>query len=100
MSSTYDAASRPVTTVQGSGTTTYTSDANGNLTGIIAASSRTTMTYDKENRMASYQKQSGPVAPPVWRTIYNGDGQRVAQGTALPLGRLVWDGTDYLQERR
>ena len=100
MSSTYDAANRPVTTVQGSGTTTYTSDANGNLTGIIAASSRTTMTYDKENRMASYQKQSGPVAPPVWRTIYNGDGQRVAQGTALPLTRILWDGSDYLQERR
>jgi len=56
------------------------------------------MTYDKENCLASYLKQSGPLAPPTMRYVYDADGLRRAQGTALPLTTLVWVGKSYLGE--
>ncbi len=56
----YDGSSRLTTmTGRGGGIISFTFDANGNLTNVIAAGSLSTLSYDKKNRMVSYANGSG-----------------------------------------
>ena len=53
-----DLAGQLVTSVQGGVVTTYTYDANGNQTNQQLPTQRTTMSYDKENRMATFAEDA------------------------------------------
>ena len=90
----YDPANRLVTAVSGSGTTTYLYDANGNLTNVADPPNvLTTMAYDKENRLREHSQNAD-----VNTFLYDGHGlKRVEVGVTRVT--LVWDGSDYLQER-
>lgn len=77
---------------------TNTSDANGNLTGIDEGGGKlVTMAYDDENRMIGhYASQTDSFEA----TAYDGDGLKkveIAKNGARTT--LIWDGTEYLQER-
>ncbi len=78
--------------------TTYTYDDNGNLTKVQGPSGNpTTMEYDKENRLAIVRINPGALN--VYTYTYSGDGPKRAEVTSLTWTTLVWDGSDYIQER-
>jgi len=80
-----------VTSVQGGYVTTYTFDANGNQTNQQLPWQKTTMTYDKENRMKEFFEDA------VAHTFsYDGDGYKRTELKNGVLSTLIWDGTDYL----
>lgn len=59
MTMTFDAENRLVTMTQGSGTTTFSYDATGNLTGENLLGSLTSYVYDNENRLSQLQNPDG-----------------------------------------
>ncbi|MBS1715203.1 MAG: hypothetical protein JST30_12790 [Armatimonadetes bacterium] len=93
-----DAVARPghPSSVNSSGTTTYTYDDNGNLVAVKEAlvPTVTTMSYDKENRMTLYRSGSTRTT-----MAYDGDGLKRSVQTSGTLTTLVWDGLTILQER-
>ena len=65
--------------------------ANGNQTNQQLPTQKTTMTYDKENRMKAFFEDS------VAHTFsYDGDGYKRTELQNGVLSTLIWDGTDYL----
>ncbi|MEQ1824130.1 MAG: hypothetical protein ABL949_16595 [Fimbriimonadaceae bacterium] len=93
---TYNAAQQLVTMPQGTNLTTITFDLNGNLTLEHLASTRTTDTFDKENRLI------GQLVGASTRSTYtfDGDGQRrTAHENGGTLTTMIWDGTDCLGEK-
>lgn len=92
----YDASSRLTTSISGTSVTTYTFDSNGNLTNVRPATgNRTTMAYDKENRLVDW-KQGAATNATTYK--YNGFGQKVNETNATGFNAyaLIWDGDDYL----
>jgi hypothetical protein len=53
-----------------------------------------TMVYDKENRMVVHNLNGT-----LTTSTYSADGLKRAEITSAGTTTLVWDGTDYLQER-
>ncbi len=98
---TYDLAGQSTTMAYGSTLTTYTYDLNGNLVGIAGfeppngtVAITTTMTYDKENRLQVLDHNGAKTT-----YTYVGNGQKRSENVSGALTTIVWDGTDYLQER-
>ena len=94
---TFDAASRIVTSIQGSALTTFTFDRNGNQTVVApAGSAATTLTYDAENRQKEYREMvAGALSITTYQ--YDGDGlKRLAVNPDATRTSFVWDGQDYL----
>jgi YD repeat-containing protein len=54
---------------------------------------KTTMSYDKENRLSVFQEDAVTVT-----YGYDSDGQKRTENSGA-LTTIVWDGTDYLQTR-
>lgn len=93
--STYDHANRLLTATDGSGTTTYTYDANGNQLTIEEPNSDvTTNTWDGENRLVSVEHPDSTVTT----YAYNGDGLRVEKDDGVTVTRYIHDGSNLLQE--
>ncbi|MBL8067376.1 MAG: hypothetical protein JNM28_02920 [Armatimonadetes bacterium] len=80
--------------------TTDTCDDNGNLVEIEgridggADFGIVTMSYDKENRMASIVDHNNQIAT----YTFSGDGLKRSESTASGVATLVWDGSEYLGE--
>ena len=92
---TYDLASRMTTSTDGTGITSYTFDANGNMTNVWPpAGNRVTMGYDKENRLTSHNDGGTRTT-----YTYDGEGLKRTEITGAGTTTLVWDGSNYLQER-
>ncbi|RYG34644.1 hypothetical protein EON81_15025 [bacterium] len=91
----YDLANRLTTSLDGAGLTTFTFDANGNLSAVQPSSGgRTTMTYNKENRLSSH------LAGGTLRSnVYDVDGLKRLEISPGGTTTLVWDGVSYLQAR-
>ena len=89
------AANHLVTSVDGSGLSTYTFDSNGNMTKVAAPSGVTSMAYDIENRLVRHEA-SGVVST---YTYQGSNGLKRSEQVAGTLTTLVWDGVEYLQER-
>lgn len=53
------------------------------------------MSYDEENRMVSHNLSGNLVT-----YTYDGDGLKRSEISSTGRTTLVWDGTDYLQERK
>lgn len=87
--------------------TTYSYDANGNLTLVVVASAlaRTTMTYDMENRLSVHKSKAvADLTTKIATYLYDGDGLKrveAVKDSASPAATttIVWDGDEYLQER-
>ena len=82
---------------------TYSYDTNGNLTTILEPGSlRTTMAYDKENRMISNTDHDPGADPSDVTTVftYDGDGLKQTEFEDLfgTTTTLVWDGMNVIQE--
>lgn len=90
----YDAATRLVTSAQGSLVTTYSYDANGNRTGVVSGSTRTTMAYDREDRLMRHE-QDGSVAT----YLYDADGMKRVEIVDGVRTTLIWDGETILGAR-
>jgi YD repeat-containing protein len=96
MSFAYDAANRIITMVQGALMSTFTYDNNGSLVVQNAGGSVTTNSYDRENRLSEVAYPAGTIST----YSYGGDGlRRTKQDPGSGVITVVWDGTDYLQER-
>ncbi len=74
---------------------------NGNLIGIVGfeppngtVAITTTMTYDKENRLQVLDHNGAKTT-----YTYDGNGQKRSENVLGALTTIVWEGTDYLQER-
>ncbi|MBL8068453.1 MAG: hypothetical protein JNM28_08385 [Armatimonadetes bacterium] len=80
--------------------TTDTCDDNGNLVEIEgridggADFGIVTISYDKENRMASIVDYNNQIAT----YTYSGDGLKRSEITGSGITTLVWDGSEYLGE--
>lgn len=82
VSRTFNAANQLVSSSDGSETTTYTYDSNGNLIETQALSSHTNSSYifDQRNLLTSVTKQVGEnPEQSIADYLYNGDGDRVQQ---------------------
>ncbi|MEW4526647.1 RHS repeat-associated core domain-containing protein [Maioricimonas sp. JC845] len=91
----YDAANQLVTSLDSSGTTTYTFDADGNQQLIVAPSgNRTTTTWDFENRTTLVE------LPDATRNtmLYEPEGLRVQLDDSTGTTKFVWDDQNYLIE--
>src|SRR5262245_28157251 len=96
LSMVFDAANRIITLMQGTDLTTMLYDANGNPVEENLAGNRTTYQYDNENRLVGIRFPAS--APSTYS--YDGDGlRRTLQEAGGALTTVIWDGTDYLQER-
>ena len=84
----YDAASRLVSSSDGS---TYTFDANGNLTEVDDVKSE--FEYDKENRLIFYSSNSNPGVDTTM--VYNAFGQKKRETNPDLDTLFIWDGDDY-----
>lgn len=78
---------------------THTYDTNGNLTVVSGKLQNVnpgtvTMSYDKENRMVNHSLSGNLVT-----YTFDGDGLKRSEISSTGRTTLVWDGTDYLQER-
>ena len=95
----FDPADRTTTMIEGSGVTTYAFDPNGNNTVEQTNTRLTTNTWDPENRLIGIQfKQKSSSGLSTY--TFSGDGlRRTAQDQGSALTTMIWDGTDYLQER-
>ena len=94
--STYDAASQLVTSIDNAGTTSYTYDGNGNLTTIEDPSNAiTTYTWDQENRRTKVELPSSEVVS----SMYDGDGRRIQRVDSVGSKKFVWDEQNYLAEQ-
>jgi YD repeat-containing protein len=72
----------------------FTYHANGNQTNQQLPWQKTTMSYDKENRMAVFQEDA------VTTTYaYDSDGFKKVENVGGSLSTIIWDGTDYVQVR-
>jgi hypothetical protein len=67
--------------------------ANGNQTNQQLPWQKTTITYDKENRMKTFAEDTV-----VQTYTYDGDGQKRSENKNGTVTTIVWDGTDYLGE--
>lgn len=84
-----------VTQIQGSVVTTFTFDNAGNMAVENVGGVLTTYVYDGENRMKTASANAG-----MSTYTYQGDGlRRSKQEPGASLTTMVWDGSDYLQER-
>ncbi|MBN8689981.1 MAG: hypothetical protein J0L72_04215 [Armatimonadetes bacterium] len=84
----YDAASRMVSSSDGS---TYTFDANGNLTAVDDVKSE--FVYDTENRLIFYSSESNPGVETTM--VYNAFGQKKRETNPGSDTLFTWDGDDY-----
>jgi len=93
---TADAASRLLTSTQGSAITSYVYDGVGNMISETTGTAITTYSYDGENRMLLTSYATG--GPTTMR--YQGwDGlRRTLQSFTYATTTFVWDGSDYLGE--
>jgi len=81
--------------LQGTSLTTYTYDANGNLTLENLAGALTSYSYDNENRLTLIQFSNGTRST----YTYAGDGlRRSAFEAGGTLTTFIWDGSDPLLE--
>ncbi len=96
----YDPASRLTTMVQGSNTTTYGYDNNGNTTfeSIPGGSTYYAYDYDPRNRLTAYNLETGGSTLPIATISYDGDGLRRTKITQTNVTTYIWDGVDYLAE--
>ena len=92
---TYDAANQLDTSIDPTGTTTYTFDPNGNQQLVVAPNGdRTTNTWDYENKNTKVELPAG-----VINTLtYNADGLRVTVENSAGTSNILWDGKQYLAE--
>jgi YD repeat-containing protein len=92
----FDPATRLTTSIQGTSVGTYTFDNAGSQTLDNVAGVLTTCQYDPENRLLFATSSSA-----VSSYTYQGyDGLRRSwQELGTSLTTIVWDGSDYLQER-
>jgi YD repeat-containing protein len=84
-----------VSSVLGTGRTTYTFDAAGNLNVVLAPSGqRTTHVWDDENRRKTV------LLPDATRitSVYYGDGLRAEKQDPIGTTKFVWDNQTYLAE--
>jgi YD repeat-containing protein len=92
----YDPANRLTTSIQGSSLTTFGYDNAGNKTRQNAMGALSTFSFDPENRLVSLNSSSG-------LSTYNYQGYNGLRRSLFEPGKilatLVWDGSDYLQER-
>ena len=98
----YDAANRIETSQQGAVVTTYTSDASGNLTAQNAGGSRTTFTYDNENRLKTIQDADATLSSYTYAGGFPVQGEGLRRSHHAPGGSLtttIWDASDYLMEK-
>ena len=54
-------------------------------------SQKTTMSYDKENRMATFAEDAT-----LNTYTYDSDGFKKVENVSGSLSTIIWDGTDYL----
>ena len=99
MSMTFDAASRIVTALVGSVTTTFTFDDNGNQISENNNGALSQWAFDDENKMKKFTDTDGTVTT----NTYDADGLRrfkLAEtgGGATVATTFIWDGSDYLGE--
>ena len=79
---------------------TYSYDEDGNETLFVGKTEfsfpgTVTMSYDKENRMVKIVDIGG-----VTTYTYSGDGLKRSEEDGDGLVTLVWDGSEYLEERK
>ncbi|MBV6459449.1 MAG: hypothetical protein HONBIEJF_02597 [Fimbriimonadaceae bacterium] len=60
------------------------------------ANQRVTMTYDKENRLATHERA---LAPKLMTYTYDGDGKKRLQNENGTLTTFVWDGDRIMEDR-
>ena len=90
---TYDAANQLETSVDGTGTTTYTYDDAGNLSVASApGGSRTTYSWDDENRNTRIALPDSSLVTMSYRF----DGLRYEKQTGTATERFIYDGQNYL----
>ncbi len=93
----YDAANRLLIKNYAAATTNVTYDKCGNLTTENQAGAITGFVYDSENRLVKQTEPDGT----VMTMSYQGDGlRRTRQKHGEQVSTFVWDGSDYLQERK
>jgi YD repeat-containing protein len=81
--------------VASSGTTTFTCDAAGNQTLVVApANSRTTFTWDDENRNTKLVLPGNSIVTMSYRF----DGLRYTKVVGATTTKFVYDGQNYLVE--
>jgi len=93
--STYDVANQLVTSLDSTGTTTYTFDADGNQQLVLKPNGdRTSTIWDYENKSTLVELPSS-----VRNTMtYNPDGLRVELQDSTGTKRFLWDNQAYLGE--
>ena len=92
---TYDTANQLQTDVDNTGVTTYTFDAAGNQQLVVAPSnSRTTSTWDDENRPTKVVLPAGTITT----NAYRADGLRYQRQDSGGTTVFVYDGQNYLLE--
>ena len=101
MTMAYDLASRIVTMLLGSATTTYQFDKNGNMTleVPIPPNGWTTYGFDYENRLTGVTPEF-ELGGAITAYSYAGDSglRRTREESGPPIHTIVWDGSDYLGE--
>lgn len=104
---TYDAADRLATSQQGALRTTFAYDANGNLTEENANGSRTTNSYDQENRLVGVAYAAGTFSTYTYQGGSPVRREGLRRSAIEPGGSLtttIWDplsitGGEYLMEK-
>ena len=93
----YDAAQQLIAKLEGAGIVTYGFDTNGRMTVVNDNGVRTTMGYDRSNRLQRVTYPDGSADDVMY---YDGDGLRRKLIKGASVVTYVWDGADYLGEVR
>jgi YD repeat-containing protein len=103
MSFVYDAANRIVTMQQGAVLTSFSYDDAGNQIEENAGGIRTTYVFDGENRLVQVVNSDGTRSTYAYSGGFPVDVaglRRSAHEAGVSLTTFVWDGSDYLLEKR
>jgi hypothetical protein len=87
-------ASQITTALSNVGVFTYGYDPKGNQINVNSQGSLTTMQYDYENRLSSYENSSTAVT-----YLYYTNNMKAIELVNGSTTSLIWDGTRYLQGR-
>ena len=91
----YDPANRLVTAVDGSGSTSYTFDADGNQRSVeTPAGDLTTSTWNVSSQNTAVEQPDGSLVSFVW----NSDDVRIVRDDGIDQVRYVWDRHNILLE--
>lgn len=95
----YDAASRLVTAVSASGTTTYSYSPEGTLLQVSEPPGGVQYTFGKDVEFKQAYQTAVPGGTRTW--TYDADSRLAYYSGPSPAGvvTVVWDGDDYLQVR-